>query len=103
MTDGAEPPDRNGPRKDDPRQDDAPWWRRGFRNGSLLAVLVLGAFVGLHRADLASIGGALSDLPLAIGISAAVHLPQIVLTALAWRTLVPAAVRPSPGAMSLLR
>lgn len=80
-----------------------PWWRRGFRNGTLLTLLVLGAFLALNRADLPALGHVLSEVPLAIAISAAVHLPQIVMTALAWRALVPAPARPSPGAMSLLR
>jgi putative membrane protein len=82
---------------------EAPWWRRGFRNGTLLGLLVLGAFLALHRADLPALGNALSEVPLAIAISAAVHVPQIVMTALAWRALVPAPVQPSRGAMNRLR
>jgi putative membrane protein len=80
-----------------------PWWRRGFRNGTLLGLLVLGGFLALHRADLPALKGVLRDVPLAIAISAAVHVPQVVMTGLAWRALVPRGLRPSPAAMTLLR
>jgi putative membrane protein len=94
VNDGAEQP---------PRQEADPWWRRGFCNGTVLGLLVLGAFLGLHGTDLPALGHAVRDLPLAVAISAAVHLPQVLMTALAWRTLVPAPLRPSVGAMGLLR
>ena len=45
----------------------------------------------------------LADLPAAAGVSAAVHLPQILLTAAAWRALLPPAERPAFGTMALLR
>lgn len=95
MNDEVQPPE--------PEPPGDPWWRRGFRNGTLLGLLVLGAFFALHGADLPAVGNALRDVPLAVAISAAVHVPQVLMTALAWRALVPLTLRPSVGAMSLLR
>lgn len=79
------------------------WWQRGLRNGTAIGGLVLVAALLLNGTDIAATGGVLRDLPAAILISAAVHLPQIVMTALAWRVLVPGALRPSTGTMSRLR
>ena len=45
----------------------------------------------------------LAELPACIAISAAVHLPQILLTAMAWRTLLPAGSGISAAAMARLR
>ena len=78
-------------------------WQRGIRNGSLLAGLILAAAFLLNGSDIAATVAALRDMPAAIMISAAVHLPQILMTALAWRTLVPVRLRPSAAAMSRLR
>jgi putative membrane protein len=79
------------------------WWRRGVRNGTLLAGLVVVAAFLLNGSDIAATAAALRDMPAAIVLSAAVHLPQILMTALAWRTLVPRTHRPSAAAMSRLR
>ncbi len=77
--------------------------RGGVRNGVLFAVALLAAVAALNWAELPGLGAALLDLPLAIAISAAVHLPQIALTAQAWRTLLPRALRPRLPAMMALR
>jgi putative membrane protein len=53
--------------------------------------------------ELPGLGRILAELPGAVAVSAAVHLPQIMLTALAWRVLLPPGLRPSLGAMMLLR
>ncbi len=79
------------------------WWPRALRNGTLIGALVLAAAVLLNGTDIAATGAVLRTLPAGIAISAAVHLPQIVMTALAWQALVPASRRPSVGTMSLLR
>ncbi len=85
----------------DPAQ--APWWRRGVLNGVLLGCLALGAVILLNYQELPGLTRILADLPLAVAISAAVHIPQILFTALAWRALLPPALRPSVGAMMMLR
>ena len=79
------------------------WWQRGVRNGTVIGGLVLIAALLLNGTDIAATGAMLRDLPTAIAVSAAVHIPQIVMTAMAWRALVPGLLRPSAGAMSLLR
>lgn len=61
------------------------------------------AAVALNYDDLPALRRMLAEAPFAVAISIAVHLPQILLTALAWRALLPPAERPSLGAMSLLR
>ncbi|MBL6458025.1 flippase-like domain-containing protein [Belnapia sp. T6] len=80
-----------------------PGWRQGLRNGLLFGVLALGAVVALNAGELPGLGAILAELPLAVGISLAVHVPQILLTAAAWRALLPPAQRPPFGAMALLR
>ncbi|WP_448205959.1 lysylphosphatidylglycerol synthase domain-containing protein [Azospirillum sp. sgz302134] len=82
---------------------DARTLRRGLFNGTALGLLALLAIVLLNRDDLTGIGRVLTDLPAALAISAAVHLPQIVLTGLAWRVLVTAEPRPSIGTVVILR
>lgn len=79
------------------------WWRRLLGNGVLLGLLAFAIVLWLNREDLPGIGAVLLDLPAALAISAAVHLPQIVSTGLAWRALVPAAMRPRRRSMALLR
>ncbi len=81
----------------------APWWRRGLRNGVVLGALVLAAALALNHQELPGLGHVLADLPLAVLIAALVHVPQILLTALAWRVLLPPALRPGIGAMAALR
>lgn len=82
----------------------APLWRRGLRNGALIALLALGAILLLNAGELPGLGRVLSDLPAAVAISAAVHLPQILLTAEAWRALLPRnGERPGLAAMAMLR
>jgi len=80
-----------------------PWWRRGVLNGVLFGGLALAAVVALNYSELPGLGRILADLPAAVAISAAVHLPQILFTALAWRVLLPPGMRPGVGAMMLLR
>jgi putative membrane protein len=80
-----------------------PWWRRGVLNGILLGSLALAAVFALNYSELPGLTRILADLPAAVAISAAVHLPQILFTALAWRVLLPPALRPNAGAMMLLR
>ncbi|MCW2243955.1 lysylphosphatidylglycerol synthase domain-containing protein [Azospirillum canadense] len=82
---------------------DARTLRRGLLNGTVLGVLALLAIVLLNRDDLSGIGRVLTDLPAALAISAAVHLPQIILTGLAWRVLINIEPRPSILAMTALR
>ena len=80
-----------------------PWWRRGVLNGVLLGGLALAAVAALNYSELPGLTRILADLPAAVAISAAVHLPQILFTALAWRALLPPGERPGVGAMMLLR
>ena len=77
--------------------------RRGVLNGTVLGLLALLAIALLNRDDLSGIGRVLTDLPAALAISAAVHLPQIVLTGLAWRVLITEGPVPSVAAMTALR
>jgi putative membrane protein len=81
----------------------APWWRRGIRNGVVLGILVLAAVVALNAGEISGLGSVLTDLPAAVAISVAVHIPQILLTAAAWRALLPPAERPAFGTMAMLR
>ncbi|MDB5413941.1 MAG: putative rane protein [Rubritepida sp.] len=81
----------------------SPWWRRGLWNGALLGTLAIAAVLALNHQELPGLGRILADLPYAVAISAAVHLPQIVFTALGWRALLPPASRPRILAMVALR
>ncbi|WP_207541136.1 lysylphosphatidylglycerol synthase domain-containing protein [Sabulicella rubraurantiaca] len=81
----------------------APWWRRGVLNGLIFGALALGAALALNYGELPGLGRILAELPAAVGLSAAVHIPQILLTAAAWRALLPPAERPDLGTMGLLR
>jgi putative membrane protein len=69
----------------------------------LLGACVLLAAVALNYDDLPALRRMLAEAPFAVAISIAVHLPQMLLTALAWRALLPPLERPSLGAMTLLR
>jgi putative membrane protein len=69
----------------------------------LLGACVLLAAVALNHDDLPALRRMLAEAPFAVAISIAVHLPQMLLTALAWRALLPPAERPPAGAMVLLR
>ena len=80
-----------------------PWWRRGVRNGVVMGLLALAAILLLSQGELPGLGRVLAELPAGVAISAAVHLPQIVLTAMAWRFLLPPGTRPSMAAMTQLR
>jgi putative membrane protein len=77
--------------------------RSGLRNGVVLALLVVVAVLALNWAELPGLGAALAELPVAVAVSAAVHLPQIALTAAAWRALLPRGLRPGVLAMMALR
>ncbi len=57
----------------------------------------------LNYSELPGLTRILADLPAAVAISAAVHIPQILFTALAWRVLLPPALRPGLAPMMLLR
>lgn len=93
-----------GPDDAPPLAPRAPLWRRGLWNGGLMALLALAAILLLNAGELPGLGRILADLPAAVAISAAVHLPQILMTAVAWRALVPRdAGRPSLGVMAALR
>lgn len=82
----------------------APPWRRGLRNGGVIGILALAAILLLNGEELPGLGRILAELPAGVAISASVHLPQIVLTAMAWRALLPrGGERPTPAAMSKLR
>ncbi|SDC36454.1 lysylphosphatidylglycerol synthase domain-containing protein [Belnapia rosea] len=80
-----------------------PGWRQGVRNGLVFGILALGAVMALNAGELPGLGAILAELPAAVGISAAVHIPQILLTAAAWRALLPPGLRPPFAAMALLR
>ena len=80
-----------------------PWRKRGIRNAIVLGGLALATALMLNSGSIVTVGATLRDLPTALAISALVHLPQIVLAAMAWRTLVPADLRPSVRAMGLIR
>ena len=75
----------------------APWWRRGLRNGVLMGLLALAAILLLAQGELPGLGRVLADLPSGVAISVAVHLPQILLTAMGWRVLLPRGQRPGHG------
>jgi putative membrane protein len=86
-----------------PADGTARWWRRGLWNGAIMAVLALAAVLVLNHQELPGLGRILSEMPAAVAISAAIHIPQIALTGLAWRVLLPPALRPRVAAMALLR
>ena len=69
----------------------------------LFGVLALAAILLLGQGEVAGLGRILADLPAGVAISAAVHLPQILLTAMAWQVLLPAGQRPPFAVMALLR
>lgn len=81
----------------------APWWGRGVRNGVAMGILAFAAILLLSQGELPGLGRVLVELPTGIAISAAIHLPQILLTAIAWRCLLPAGMRPSTWVMIRLR
>jgi putative membrane protein len=73
---------------------------------------VLGAIIGLwlfalvlffNRQDLLGVSQVLRQAPIGIGITILVHVPQLVLTALAWWTLLPRTRRPAVITMVGLR
>jgi len=100
-------PDARAPKPSAPEpgapEPGAPWWRRGVFNGLLLGVLALGAVIALNYSEIPGLTRILADLPLAVAISAAVHVPQIFFTALAWRALLPPEQRPPIATMMALR
>jgi putative membrane protein len=81
----------------------APWWRRGVRNGVAMGLLALAAILLLNEEELPGLGRVLMELPASVAVSAAVHLPQILLTAMAWRSLLPPGSRTPAGTMTQLR
>ncbi|MBD0273150.1 MAG: flippase-like domain-containing protein, partial [Acetobacteraceae bacterium] len=83
----------------------APMWRRGLRNGGFMALLALAAILLLNSGEIPGLGRILAELPAGVAVSAAVHLPQILMTAAAWHALLPRDVEPRPsfGFMAALR
>ena len=69
----------------------------------MLGALVLVAALALNGGELPELRRVVTELPAALAISAAVHIPQILLTSLAWRALLPPVLRPPIPAMALLR
>ncbi|MBS7811976.1 lysylphosphatidylglycerol synthase domain-containing protein [Roseococcus pinisoli] len=81
----------------------ARWWRRGLWNGAIMAVLAVGALIALNHQELPGLGRILAEMPSAVAVSAAVHLPQIVMTGFAWGVLLPPELRPRLRSMAALR
>jgi hypothetical protein len=65
--------------------------------------LVFAGVLFINRHDLSRMGGILRQVPVGLAISILVHMPQLVLTALAWRALLPPASRPAVATMVGLR
>ena len=78
-------------------------WRRGVRNGIGMGFLVLAAILLLSLGELPGLGRMLVELPAGVALSAGIHLPQILMTAMGWRVLLPPGTRPSPAVMTTLR
>jgi putative membrane protein len=70
---------------------------------TLLGVFLFAAVLVLNRHDLSGAAGALRQAPAGLAISVLVHIPQLVLTALAWRCLLARSGRPGLGTMVQLR
>lgn len=68
-----------------------------------MAGLALAAVLALNHQELPGLGRILSEMPAAVALSAAVHLPQIAMTGAAWRVLIPPGLRPGLAAMAALR
>jgi len=64
---------------------------------------ILAGVLWLNAADLRSAGRILARVPSGVAISVAIHLPQLAFTALAWRSLLPDAMRPPLTTMIELR
>lgn len=83
-----------------------PGLRSGLRYGGILLVLLCLAFAALALFIDGGVGEmrrVAAALPAGLAVSAAVHVPQIVFTALAWWCLLPRDGRPSIPAMTKLR
>jgi putative membrane protein len=70
---------------------------------TLLGIFLFVAVLVFNRHDLSGVAGVLRQAPVGLAISVLVHIPQLVLTALAWRCLLPPAGRAGLGTMVLLR
>ena len=68
-----------------------------------MGLLALAAILLLNEEELPGLGRVLAELPASVAVSVAVHLPQILLTAMAWRSLLPPGARPPVGVMAQLR
>lgn len=78
----------------------------GLRSGIVLFVLSCGVLAAVAWAlhdGFDELRRAVAVLPAGLAASAAVHVPQIALTALAWWCVVPPAVRPPVGTFVMLR
>ena len=69
----------------------------------LTGLLLFAVVLVLNRHDLSGMIGAMRQAPAALAISILVHVPQLVLTALAWSTLLPWASLSAIGTMVRLR
>jgi len=102
-TPGSPTPANPNPGGPGPANASPPGIRGGIRNGILFGALALAAVLALNHGDLPGLGQVLQDLPAGVAISIAVHVPQILATAMAWRVLLPPGERPGLPAMALLR
>ena len=68
-----------------------------------LGVSCLALVLFLNRQDLSGVRSVLRQAPLCLAVSISVHVPQIALTALAWRTLLRPPMRPPLRTMFGLR
>ncbi len=71
--------------------------------GWIAGLTLFAVVIAANRADLPMTLRTLGQTPTAIAVSILVHVPQLLLTALAWRSLLPGADRPSVAAMARLR
>jgi putative membrane protein len=68
-----------------------------------MGLLTLAVILLLNEKELPGLGRVLTELPAGVAVSVAVHFPQILFTAMAWRSLLPPGSRTSAGAMAQLR
>jgi putative membrane protein len=71
--------------------------------GAILGLCLFALVLFFNRQDLLGVSQVLRQAPIGIGITILVHVPQLVLTALAWRTLLPRTRRPAVITMVGLR
>ncbi len=74
-----------------------------FAKATGVGLLLLVVLAWLNRGDLPGVRDAIREAPAALGISAVVHMAQILATALAWRSLIGRERRPGISLMVRLR